>query len=288
MIVAPGWEDFLRSRGLSSVEAVYRLAGGQVVTRSGSTEVRCIDLEDGETTRTVFVKKYWAPSRRQLWSGALRGTLLGHSKVRREFNNLVRLRAWGFDAPSPVAYGEERRAGWLVRSFLITEGVPDPLPLDVFIRDFMSLQPAPQRHRTRRELIQRLADYTRRLHDHQFVHHDYFWRNILLSASSLEHFWLTDSHKGRVWLPGTQARSRAKDLAALDAPAARFFRRTERLRFFLGYTGHTRLTRHDKRLIRLVLRLATPLREHQVRRVIEGCKVLPMTGSARSCAPEKA
>jgi aminoglycoside/choline kinase family phosphotransferase len=33
----------------------------------------------------------------------------------------------------------------------------------------------------RAQMLERLADATRRLHDRHFVHHDYFWRNILLS-----------------------------------------------------------------------------------------------------------
>jgi hypothetical protein len=275
IIVAPGWQNLLRARGLDSVEAVYRMADGEVITRSGSTEVRRIELSNGGAARTVFIKKYWAVAARQLWSGALRGTFLGRSKARREFENLDRLRAWDLDAPSPVAYGEERRAGWLMRSFLISEGVPDPLPLDVFVRDFIPRQPETQRRVVRRELIQRLADYTRRFHQCRFVHHDCFWRNILLSGSSFEHFWLIDAHKGRRWLPGTQFRSRAKDLATLDAPAPHFFRRTERLRFFLSYAGRTKLTGKDKQLIRRVLRLAAPLREQQLRRVLEGRRVQP-------------
>jgi tRNA A-37 threonylcarbamoyl transferase component Bud32 len=275
IIVAPGWENLLHARGLDGVDAIYRMADGEVITHSGSTEVRRIELSEGGVTRTVFVKKYWAVSARQLWSGALRGTFLGRSKARREFENLARLRAWGLDAPSPVACGEERCAGWLMRSFLISEGVADPLPLDLFIQDFLPSQPESPRRLLRRDLIQRLADYTRRLHECRFVHHDYFWRNILLSGASLEHFWLIDAHKGRRWFPGTQFHSRAKDLATLDAPAPHFFRRAERLWFFLCYAGRPKLTGKDKRFIRRVLRLAAPLREQQLRRVLDGRRVQP-------------
>jgi hypothetical protein len=62
-------------------------------------------------------------------------------------------------------------------------------------------------------------------------------------------------------------RSRAKDLATLDAPAPGFFRRTERLRFFLRYRGHATLANEDKKLIDLVLRVAEPMRATQLRRV---------------------
>jgi tRNA A-37 threonylcarbamoyl transferase component Bud32 len=177
------------------------------------------------------------------------------------------LRAWGLDAPAPVAYGEERSAGWLHRSFLISEGVHNPRPLDLFIRDHLPTLPSSEQRLLRRTLITRLADYTRRMHEHCFVHHDYFWRNILLNGTSLARFFLIDSHKGHCWKSWLESRSRAKDLATLDAPAPSFFRRAERLRFFLRYRGHPRVTRDDKHLLHLILQLAEPMRSAQLQRV---------------------
>jgi tRNA A-37 threonylcarbamoyl transferase component Bud32 len=267
LVIAPGWESLLRAQQWDRVRSFFEITPGAAVTRSGSTEVRRLTVGEGPNRRILFLKKYWVNRPAQLWRGLFRGTFFGRSKVRREYENLARLRRWGLDAPPPVAYGEERCARWLLRSLLLSEGVPDPRPLDLFIRDDLpALPPAQQRHR-RRELILRLADYTRRLHDHRFVHHDYFWRNIILTGQSLDHFHLIDAHKGRCWRPWEANRCRAKDLAALDAPAPRFFRRTERLRFFLAYSGHARLTVADKQLIRGVLGQAGPLRGPQLQRV---------------------
>jgi tRNA A-37 threonylcarbamoyl transferase component Bud32 len=267
MLIAAGWEPWLREHGLGSLEAVYRCELGGVIKRSGSVEVRSLQLGLSPNARIVFIKKYWAGHPSQLWSGMFRGVLLGRSKARREYENLNRLRAWGLDAPAPVAFGEERRAGWLLRSFLISESVSDPQPLDVFIRERLPATVAGQPHALRQELIEQLAGFTRRLHEHAFVHHDYFWRNILLSGGDLKRFFLIDAHKGRRWFPWEERRARAKDLAALDAPAPHFFRRTERLRFFLLYRGRRSLAPEDKALLRLTLRLAAPLRERQLRRV---------------------
>ena len=265
--MAPDWQPLLQARQLDGVEAVYALQAGTVLKPGATTEVRRLEWLDHGLRRELYVKKYWYPTSGDRWSGFHRGTFWGVSKVRREFENLARLRAWGLDAPAPVAYGEERQAGWLHRSFLISEGIPDPLSLDLFIRDLSPTLPASEQRQLRRELIGRLADYLRRMHEHRFVHHDFFWRNILLSGRSLAHFFLIDSHKGRCWKPWMETRSRAKDLATLDAPAPSFFRRSERLRFFLRYRGQRRLTRDDKQLLRLVLRLAEPMRPAQLERV---------------------
>jgi tRNA A-37 threonylcarbamoyl transferase component Bud32 len=268
IVIDAEWERCLRQHGLDTVEAVYQFKAGEVVAHSGSVEVRRAQLGQGSGARTVFIKKYWVTKPSQLWSGMFRGTFFGRSKVRREHDNLARLRAWQMNAPAPVAYGEERRAGWLVRSFLMSEGIPDPVPLDGFIRDRLPALPAEESRRARRELIEHLAQCTRRLHGHGFVHHDFFWRNILLSGGDLTRFYLIDAHKGRCWRPGHERRSRAMDLAALDAPAPHFLRQTERLRFFLLYTGHQRIEAEDRALLRLALKLAGPMREKQLRRAL--------------------
>lgn len=272
-VISPGWEALLRMHGLDGVDGVYRVDTGKVVARSGSTEVRELHLGSDSGDRTVFIKKYWTQKPSQAWSGIFRGTFFGRSKVRREYENLRRLREWGLDAPQPVSYGEERCARCLLRSYLISEGVPEPTPLHVFIRDRLSSLPGEDIRRTRRELIDGLAAYTRRLHEHRFVHHDYFWRNILLAGSDLTRFFLIDAHKGRRWFPWEDLRSRAKDLAALQAPAPRFFRQAEMMRFFLLYRNHSRLDPRDKELLRLTLRLAGPMREKQLRRALGGSVV---------------
>lgn len=267
--INPDWQPLLKGHKLETVAAVYDRKDGETVTRSGSTEVRRIQLGDGSETRTLFIKKYWISRNAQIWSGLFRGVFFGQSKARREFMNLGRLRKWGLDAPAPVAFGEERRAGCVVRSFLISEGVRDPMPLDRFIRDWLPAQSLGQQRALRRELINKLAAYTRRMHEHHFVHHDYFWRNIILSGPTLKQFNLIDAHKGRVWPAWSEQHSRAKDLAALDSAAPHFFRRTERLGFLHACLGRKKLTPQDKDFVRLVLKIATPMRERQLRRVLE-------------------
>jgi len=272
LVASPEWKTVLQSNGLRDVDTVYELKGGESITHSASTEVRRIALQHEGSPRVVFIKKYWANSAKQIWSGALRGTFFGKSKARREYENMVLLRQWGLDAPAPVAYGEERRARWLTRSFLISEGIPDPMPLDAFIRDILPATPEAERRHLRRELIERLANYTRKLHERHFVHHDYFWRNIILSGQSLEHFALIDAHKGKVWPSWAEQHCRAKDLATLDCPAPHFFRRSERLRFLLRYRGVEDLRTDDKKFVRQILRLASPMRELQSRRVLHDRK----------------
>lgn len=267
IVVTPAWAELLRANQLDSMASVYACATGDVVTQSGTTEVRRVTLTAGPAQRVVYIKKYWANNFGQLWSGALRGTLLGRSKAKREFENLARLIRWKLDAPAPIAFGEERIFGWMTRSFLISEEIPSPLTLDIFIRDFLPRLPAEQRRKRAVELLERLAATTRQLHEHHFVHHDYFWRNIILSGETLDRFFLIDAHKGRTWRRWSAQRCQAKDLAALDSAAPAFFSQTDRLSFFLAYTRSRALTPENKKLLRTVLSLAEPMRQRQIQRV---------------------
>ena len=260
IVTAPAWEKLIRDSWLDSVETVFAHTKGDVVAAKTSSEVRRVELANGDRRETVFIKKYWVSDPSQLFSALFRDTLAGRSRVKREFENMQQLREWKLDAPEPMAYGEQRVCGFLTRSFLISRAVASPIALDVFIRNHLQqLQ--------RREFIERLADATRRMHERLFFHGDLYWRNIIVSSGLLDHFYLLDAHKGRVYGANESNARRAEDLAALDAPAPKYFRRTERLWFFLRYVGSSKLTAADKELLRLTLRLAEPIRARQIHRV---------------------
>jgi tRNA A-37 threonylcarbamoyl transferase component Bud32 len=275
ILAAPAWETILRQAGLDHIEGFTRLPKGDPIKQTATTRVSrlaCTALpgQNGSMpASTWFVKEYMVTESHQLWSGFFRGTFLGTSKVRREFDNLARLRTWDLDAPAPVACAEQRRCGWLIHSWLLTEAVPQAVSLDLFIRDTLANRRDARSSssiKPRRELIDSLADSVRRLHAHRFVHGDLFWRNILLTQDAPGRYFLIDAHAGRVWHCRAN-HHRARDLATLDAPAPSFFRRSERLRFFLRYLGHSRLSRADKALLARVLRYAAPQRERQLARL---------------------
>ncbi|MCB1967894.1 MAG: hypothetical protein KDI64_18160 [Candidatus Accumulibacter sp.] len=280
MHFAPGWEARLRAVGLNTFEAAFLCKRGTLVRRSGSSEVRRIELEgDGEAEpRVLFLKKYWVARRAQLRSRVFRGTLFGASKVRREFSNLLLLNAWQRSEAAPVAFGEERRAGWLWRSFLITTGIAGAMAVDAFIRDVLPHLPAAARRSSRRELLQQVAGLTREMHARQFTHGDLYWRNMIIAEDDLARISLIDMPRGRRHAQVLSVAARARDLAALDAPATGFFRRTERLRFLLEYRQTRCLDASGKELIRQVLKLAAPMRRRQLDHV--GVEAAEHTGGS--------
>jgi tRNA A-37 threonylcarbamoyl transferase component Bud32 len=272
MFIAESWRALLQRHGLDSPDSVWNSTAGRVQKSAPSTEVRRIELGEGESRRVIFAKKYWATKASQLWSGMFRGTLFGSTKVRREFANLAQIRALGLQAPEPVAWAEIRRAGFVVRSFLITESVPEPvMPLDRFIRDVLPALPPGERRCRRRELTERLADTIRHLHEQGFVHRDLYWRNIILGhGGELDAFYLIDAHASQYRSGGLSQQDRIDDLATLDAPAPWFLNRTDRLYFLLRYTEQPNARKDSIRgMVQAILRAAEPIRDRQLKRVRE-------------------
>jgi len=262
---APGWEARLRAAGLNSFEPAFLGEQGTVVRRSGSSEVRRVEVEGAR--QVLFLKKSWVTRWAQLRSRVFRGMLFGASQVRREFANLARLHEWQLTEAMPVAFGEERRAGWLWRSFLITTGIAEPMPVDAFIRDVLPRLAGAERRSVRGELLRQVARLTRVMHARQFTHGDLYWRNLVIAGNELARLSLIDMPRGRSHRRELSVAARASDLAALDAPAQRFFRRSERLRFLLDYRQTRRLDAGGKELIRQVLKAAEPMRRKQLAHV---------------------
>lgn len=262
---APGWEARLRAAGLNSFEPAFLGEQGTVVRRSGSSEVRRVEVEGAR--QVLFLKKSWVTRWAQLRSRVFRGMLFGASQVRREFANLARLHEWQLTEAMPLAFGEERRAGWLWRSFLITTGIAEPMPVDAFIRDVLPRLAGAERRSVRGELLRQVARLTRVMHARQFTHGDLYWRNLVIADNELARLSLIDMPRGRSHRRELSVAARASDLAALDAPAQRFFRRSERLRFLLDYRQTRRLDAGGKELIRQVLKAAEPMRRKQLAHV---------------------
>ncbi|WP_300454420.1 lipopolysaccharide kinase InaA family protein [Accumulibacter sp.] len=264
---APGWEARLGACRLDTFDAAFGCAQGTVVRRSGSSEVRRVEVEVEGAPRVLFLKKSWVTRWAELRSRVFRGRLFGASPVRREFANLAWLHEWRLSEAAPVAFGEERRAGWLWRSFLMSTGVAEPMPVDAFIRDVLPRLGEAERQVRRGELLRQVARLVHAMHARRFTHGDLYWRNLVIAQQNLARISLIDVPRGRRHRREPGVRARAQDLAALDAPAPWFFRRTERLRFLLDYRQTRRLDAGGKALIRQVLELAAPMRRKQLAHV---------------------
>jgi hypothetical protein len=184
-------EPSLRAALEPALEALARgedPPDAEVVKRTRKREVMRLAFPDGDA---AYLKRDRSePSR---WRGSV---------ARREYANLLRLRAAGFAAVEPLALAERRDAG-LDETLLVTRALPNAEPLAVRLRR------DPARARV---LLAEAAALARRLHDVGLWHRDLHVGNLLLQGDVLV---LVDVQKLRALPFALPLALRARDLVWL-------------------------------------------------------------------------
>jgi tRNA A-37 threonylcarbamoyl transferase component Bud32 len=268
LFIDPKWKSFFECHNEDPIQAILNIDSRECITRGGGNEVSRLSITSaGGTEKSLFLKKYFTSTRSKRWKGFFRGTFLGRSKVRKEFKNLLLLRSLGLNTPDPVAWGEQRKGGWLLNSFLITSEIPKGTGLDFYLTSVLPRMSLKTAAKARSTLLKNLAETTAEMHRNGFEHHDFYWRNILLSDQDVTRFFLIDSPKGKSWPQWIMKRRFISDLATLDSPAPTVFRKTERMRFYLNYRNIKKLTSLDKKIIKRILSLSNQQRDRQIHRL---------------------
>lgn len=230
----PEFEPF--SSAFGSIESVFELKG-EIVTQDILSEVIRVEV-DGQW---FYVKRYHR-------AGKWLKRFMGRSRIKSEWLNLLLFNKLGFPTAPVVAYGECRVLGMFKRGALVTQEVPQTQDLAQLARNN---DPRLGRADWVNCISQQIADALRRMHQRQFVHNDYKWRNLLVDQQNT--VYLIDCPLGAVWPKAIFLRRRFKDFKALDRVAKYKLRATQRLRFYLQYAQKTRLEPQDKQFLRQLL-----------------------------------
>lgn len=219
------------------LDAVFALTGERL-TRDPVSEVIRIERDGVQ----YYVKRYRSAGK------GLR-PYLGRLRVRSEWQNLKRFAEWGLGTAEVVARGYERHRSAFVRGAMITRELPGTEDLGQLA---YKQDPRLQDRAWVAGISRQLAHGTRVMHDKHFTHNDLKWRNLLVDDNGQLFF--IDCPNGAFWR-GMVLRYRIiKDLACLDKVAKYTLSNTQRLRFYLQYSGHARLDKADKRKIRKIVK----------------------------------
>jgi tRNA A-37 threonylcarbamoyl transferase component Bud32 len=270
IVIHPDYPELLKSIDLDSIEGVLRSNLGEAISMDRKQEknvVKRIEITYQGETRVFYLKLYWNHLFEKIWARAFRGSLVGRSMVRAEYENLERLGECGLRIPQLVAYGDHRFAGGIIHAFIISEEIPKAMGVDYLVHEWFGQQSEEDRKLKTDELIQEVAKTVRQMHDHGFEHHDLFLRNMMVSEQKMSKLYVMDAPRGYFWPQLIMRKRRAFDLATLDAAATQSFTRSQRMRFMHLYLGRDRLTEQDKQLVRKVLTISEPMRERQLKRL---------------------
>ena len=246
----------LRARGWDTFEKVMEVAGGQAKREFPGRRTVRIELGSSpDNPSGVYLKRY-ERSYLSVGSRWLRrlGWRSAQDEAWREWEGIQRARALGIATATPVAVGQQKEGGIVVRSFLITAEIPGAVEGGPYVR-----QLAPAR---RRRFLLQVAALTRQFHTAGWVHKDLYISHVLVVPPS-------DSRDGpdaeaKLFLIDLQRaiqpccrreRWMVKDLAALAYSALKSAVSPRDLwHAFAAYRSRPALSAADRQLARKILR----------------------------------
>lgn len=257
------YEAAFSESGLTSIDAVFSFNGGRNLSKNNLAKYRVrLQFEINMPPVTLFLKRYDGPP----ISVQLRNWLAARGRVScgvLDVKAAGKLTAAGINTPKTLFYGEQWGALFEKRSFVITEKIPNAESLERKLPESFNKPDTVEKLRLRRSFIAELAAFIRRFHDTGYCHRDLYLSHLFYSDS--RDFYLIDL--SRVFRPVVRGqRFRVKDIAQLyySAPAENFSR-TDRMRFYINYTGRNKLTGKDKAFISKVLNKARRMARHEIK-----------------------
>ena len=250
--------------GLTSIDAVFSFNAGRNLTKNNLARYRTrLEFEMKSPAVTVFLKRYDKPpvvAQLRSWLAAHRRISCAVFAVRAASE----LATASVNTPKTLFYGEQWGALFEKRSFIITEKIPNAESLERKLPDCFNRPSTVEKLKLRRSFIVQLAGFIRKFHETDFRHRDLYLSHVFYSDSG--DFYLIDLARAFKPIVFSQ-RFRIKDIAQLyySAPA-KYFSRTDRLRFYVSYSGRKgELTGKDKTFIRRVINKARRMARHDIK-----------------------
>lgn len=253
----------LDKMGLTSIDSVFSFNEAHSLNKDNLPGHRSrLRFEINSPPATLFLKRYDCPP----ILTQVRNWLSAHKQVSCglfDIEPAIKLAAAGINTPKIIAYGEQLSAFFEKRSFIITEKIPDAESLERRLPNCFNAPVTIKKLKLRKNFIAQLAAFIKKFHETNYRHRDLYFSHIFYGDDG--RFYLIDL--ARVFRPGLFAeRFRVKDIAQLyySAPG-RYFSKTDRLRFYLGYTSRSRLTGKDKVFIRKVINKTRQMAQHDIK-----------------------
>lgn len=248
--IDPAYKKGLENLGLTSVDSVFSFQAGKNLAKNNLAAHRSrvkFQIDSPETT--LFLKRYNHPpitAQFKNWLSAKKQVSCAFI----EYDSAQNLTKMGIRTPRIVAWGEQHGMLFEKCSFIIMEKIPQAESLERQLPEFFDGPATRENLKMRRSFIIDLAAFVRKFHDTGYRHRDLYFSHIFRNTDG--QFYLIDL--ARAFRPTLlDNRYRVKDLAQLNYSApARYFSTTDRVRFYIAYTGRRKLTPRDKTLIKKI------------------------------------
>jgi len=282
--VDPAYKAGFQKLGLVSIDAVFAFQAGINLTKDNLAPHRSriefqiespapatarpvytqtsSDSAYAETSTTVFLKRYDRPpisAQLKNWLSAKKRISCGFAEV----DAARQLAAMGINTPKMVAWGQQWGGVFEKRSFAAIEKIPGGESLERSLPGFFNGPATSENLILRRRFIRQLAAFIRKFHDTGYRHRDLYLCHIFRTPD--DQFYLIDLARAfRPMLLG--ALYRIKDVAQLHYSApAKYFSKTDRLRFLRAYLGRDKLNSRDRTFARQIHNKAKRMARHDAK-----------------------
>jgi heptosyltransferase-2 len=274
--IDPVYKSAFNTLGLNSFNAVFSFDKAENLNKKNLAQFRSrlqfeVKSSESSVPITLFLKRYDTPPILHQFKNWF-ATHGRKSCSSIEFESAQLLTEAGINSPKTVAHGTQWGMIFEKRSFIITEKIPDAEALERKLPDYFNKSDTVENLKQRREFITRLARFIREFHETNFRHRDLYLSHIFYSSKG--NLYLIDL--ARAFQPLLfNRRFQIKDIAQIYYSSPRkYFSRTDRLRFYMNYTGRQKLTTTDKDFIRKVIKKVKQMAQHDKRHGREA----PFTG----------
>jgi heptosyltransferase-2 len=246
--------------GLTKIDDIFKFEFGTDLKKKNLANYRSrVKFKLNDNSPDLYLKRYTKPP----LDVQLDKCLSNHWPITCGMFECIatdRLNKAGINTAKIIAFGSETDLIFENRSFTITQQVPDAVSLEQKLPCCFEEPNTKENIIKRRNFIKKLAEFVKRFHDTGFRHRDLYLCHIFCNTN--EEFTLIDL--ARTFKPVLLAdRFQIKDITQLfySAPA-KYFSRTDRLRFYKTYTGKKKLDGNDEVVIEAVLNRAKKMAAH--------------------------
>jgi len=261
--IDPAYKAAFEQLGLNSIDSVFAFKGNQNLTKANLAPYRSrIEFQTKLPSTTFFLKRYENPpimAQLKNWLSAKKPVSCALAEV----EAAQKLAAIGINTPRMTAWGQSRGSFFEKRSFAAIEKIKDGVSLERSLPDFFNGPATKENLVLRRQFIRQLALFIRKFHDTGYRHRDLYLCHIFRVPDG--RFYLIDLARAfKPMLLGEQYR--VKDIAQLHYSApAKYFSKTDRLRFLLAYLGREKLSAGDKNFARRITGKAKRMVRHDAK-----------------------
>lgn len=241
--------ELLNDVHFDSFESVWKYQDGETIKKIKARSVIRFEIQTDSGKKYFYLKRHhtkFIGIKRIL---ALFSQKLVLSEGKREFENICDFREGGLGTVFPVAAGERFVKFCWIQSFLITEDFSPFISLEYMLRDHPEFFMEENARDRKRNLINRIGIFARRMHEKGFNHRDFNATHILLyykdksDAPDIALFDLQRVDRNSV----SRFRWVIKSLSELNLTLPEsIFNKKDRISLLLSYKGKKKLNEWDR------------------------------------------